>query len=77
MDKIELKRLNSNSVHSFCKQNVSNKEPGDDPFYIPVGRSPVTALCLIESQLWCACGNNVHILHAEYVMKQFLNHSLT
>ena len=56
------------NCHDFgLVQNVNDKEPGDDPFYINVGQYPVTSLCLIETQLWCACGNNVHILHAEYV----------
>ncbi|KAK6194816.1 hypothetical protein SNE40_000364 [Patella caerulea] len=35
-----------------------------DVMYIPVGQSPVTCVMIIGKQLWCACGNTVHVIHA-------------
>ncbi|CAL1542725.1 unnamed protein product, partial [Lymnaea stagnalis] len=35
-----------------------------DLFYLPIGQSPVTCLRLLGNKLWCACGNNVSIIHA-------------
>ncbi|CAH1785700.1 unnamed protein product [Owenia fusiformis] len=66
-----LEDINSNKVFAALAdgtvcviEDVSEKEPDHNIFYIPIGRSPVTSLVIIEQQLWCACGNSVHILHA-------------
>ena len=44
------------------------EEPLEIPYYIPIGRCPVTFVTVIGAQVWCACGNEVHIMHAEYVL---------
>ena len=46
-------------------QNVDDCDPLNDPLYIPVGRSPITAMTMVDYQLWCACGNIVYVLHSE------------
>ncbi|XP_076454498.1 uncharacterized protein LOC143289420 [Babylonia areolata] len=45
-------------------EDVSAKTTFYDLMYIAIGQSPVTCLRLVDSQLWCACGNTVSIIHA-------------
>ncbi|XP_064616291.1 uncharacterized protein LOC135480392 [Liolophura sinensis] len=45
-------------------ENVGSSLPKLDVFYVPVGKSSVTSMSLLNDQLWCASGNMVYVLHA-------------
>ncbi|XP_025114538.1 uncharacterized protein LOC112576362 isoform X3 [Pomacea canaliculata] len=45
-------------------ENVNVNSVFYDVMYIPIGQSPVTCVRLLDSQLWCACGNTVSVIHA-------------
>ncbi|XP_059152821.1 uncharacterized protein LOC131938708, partial [Physella acuta] len=46
------------------EQAISPSCTSYDLFYLPIGQSPVTCLQVIGNLLWCACGNNVSVIHA-------------
>lgn len=49
-------------------EDVQIGQPDQDIIYIPIGQSPIICMTEVDSQLWCASGNIVYIIHARFAM---------